>query len=141
MPRVYSFFPQEAAKQFKSHFSKECDPFETYKHFFSQINTLSPWTATQQGNYAFAKTLCHGYWEWAKWQQITWQQAVNNGSRWMMHCMQLSSQPHTLYRYVRMHWQKPYLAYSAQTITGSRLLAGIITDCWTAWHKTLTRQL
>jgi hypothetical protein len=104
---------------------------------FSNYKTM-PWLhGAQMGGHWFesGQKFWQEYWEWASWQQQIMQQNIQDGSRLMMHCMQLSANPQKLARYMRMNWQKPYLTLNAQALTSSRLLTKMMTDCMSTVQK------
>ncbi len=102
-----------------------------------------PYVFTQdwlQGYQAVQQHLLQGWWDYLTWQQWSLQRSLSDGIRWYTHCLQLTQQPQTLYRYTRMNWQKPYLGLNAQAVTATRLLTGLWTDSLQAWQKNHTEQ-
>lgn len=116
-------------------------PSFTFTSFYSNAkenDANQPYQLTQhwlQGYQASQQHLLQGWWDYLTWQQWSLQRSFFDGIRWYTHCLQLTQQPQTLYRYTRMNWQKPYLGLNAQAVTANRLLTGVWTDSLQAWQQ------
>lgn len=115
---------QTAFPPFNSH-TKENDPFHPYHFNHSWLHELQ----------SLQQQFMQGYWDWLTWRQWSWQQAFYDNARWFNHCLELTQEPKTLYRYTRMNWQKPYLELSAQSVTSARLLTKLWLDTFTSLQK------
>ena len=112
--------------------------FNPYK-FMHTAPWMSP-DAFTQNLYGSSTEFWRDYWKWVNFQHKALQEDLFESSRWLTHCMQLSSHPQTLYRYLRMHWQKPYIEIASQTFTSSRLMGQMWMDSWDCWQKMTTGQ-
>lgn len=112
---------QTAFPPFSSH-TKENDPYHFSNNWLQELQSLQ-------------QQFLQGYWDWLTWRQWTWQQALYDNARWFNHCLELTQEPKTLYRYTRMNWQKPYLELSAQSVTSTRLLTKLWLDTFTTLQK------
>lgn len=115
---------QTAFPAFSSH-TKINDAYHPYA--FDQ-NAFQNFQALQQ-------QFMQGYWDWFTWRQWSSQQAFYDNVRWFNHCLELTQEPKTLYRYTRMNWQKPYLGLSEQSITSTRLLTKLWLNTFAFWQK------
>lgn len=116
--------------------------FEPYSAMFGYGFKSAPWLISQrvtQHWFECQQKFWKEYMEWATWQQQTMRQSMMDSSHWMMHCMQLSGQPEKLHRYLRLNWQKPYLAMSSQAVTSNRMLMHIMIDNWCTWQKVMSQ--
>lgn len=121
------------------------DPFNVMQNAFpafdrhAKINdAYHPYSFNQNWLHDFQslqQQFLQGYWDWLTWRQWSWQQAFYDNARWFNHCLELTQEPKTLYRYNRMNWRKPYLGLSAQTLTSSRLLTKLWFDSFSVWQK------
>lgn len=107
---------------------------------FTQPYPASSWQYTQRFAQCYSEIqqkLMAELLEWNTWQQSAWQEALLDIARGWSHSAHLIYQPKTYYRYLRLHWQKPYLKASANMLTASRLLTTYwLENCrlWqTAW--------
>lgn len=123
------------------------DPFVAMKTVFPIFNNQTkvndpyhPYQFNQQwlqDYQAISQQFLQGWWDLIAWQHWSWQQALYENSRWLSHCMQLTRQPQTLYRYTRMNWQKPLLGLNAQALTSTRLMTQLWVDTFNAWQQTV----
>jgi hypothetical protein len=123
---------KQYAEQFKFPMSEEFG-----MHNFAQWMNQGPWNFSQQlfeNYYPLQKKCWDNYWKWANWTQSNVQLSAFETSRWMMHCMQLAPEPNTLFRYLRMNWQKPYLSLSSQSISSTRLLSRLTAENLSFWQ-------
>lgn len=121
----------------RTHHGKEENVFDPYKLFSAGIKNPT-WLYNpefSQNWISLQQKLWQEYMEWLSWQQRAMQENFQESIRLMMHCLQLSSHPNTLYRYMRFNWQKPYLNLSAQTLSSTRLMTRMMIDSWCAWQK------
>lgn len=126
-------------------------PFTIPPFTFSSLYTNSkeendayhPYRFTQdwlQGFQTVQQHLLQGWWDYLTWQQWSLQRSLFDGIRWYTHCLQLTQQPQTLYRYTRKNWQKPYLDLNEQAVTATRLFSEIWTDSLQAWQQNLNKR-
>jgi hypothetical protein len=118
----------------KRYFKKFKEPKEPKIAHQDEISpsysVLSPWLEVQQ-------TFWQRYCDWLSWQQFVAQEGTKDNLRGLEHTLQLTSQPLTLYRYLRLNWQKPYLHFGSHALTSSRLLSRAFTDSWATWQRTV----
>ena len=121
--------PFMAQMQFKTF-----DPYQ----LFTQSFFFKPWEIAQhslQTYFSMQQKLQENTIEWVMWQQMAYQQSMMESARWLTHCMQLTNEPQTLFRYLRMNWQKPYLELGTQAVTSSKLLSHMWTTYLSEWQQ------
>lgn len=106
----------------------ELNPWHFNQYFQNWLNLQQIW-------------LTHS-WEILLWQQTLIQKMMMENTRWLMHCFQLYDQPHTLYRYLRMNWSKPYETLSQHSMSSSHLVSQFWIKSLSAWQdgwRSMTR--
>lgn len=112
-----------------------------YSKMFSNADLTLPWIMPQQAFFswfALQQAFWEGYWQLLSWECSTLHQISIDNTRAMVHAIQLSSEPQTFYRYMRMNWKKPYEHGTANAFTASRLYGQIWSDYFLAWQNALS---
>ncbi len=116
------------------------DSFSPYGNFFNLNSKNNPWGKTakmSQDWFEFQQKYWQEYMELATWGQQTFHQNLVDSAHAMMHCMQLSTNPAHMYRYIRRNWQKPYMAMGAQSLTATKMLTKLMTQNMAAWQQAM----
>lgn len=135
MAQVHSFPNPFDFKQYTTQF-KFPMPEESMQYFGKWL-AQNPFATSQhifENYYPVQKKCWDNYWTWANWTLSSLHETSFEASRLMMHCIQLSPEPHTLFRYLRMNWQKPYLSLSAQAISAARLFTQLSSENYNYWQ-------
>ncbi|MGD9592367.1 MAG: hypothetical protein AB7V32_07600 [Candidatus Berkiella sp.] len=137
MAQVHPFTnPFFRSATFDSNHSNDAQ-FNPYGNFFN-FHGQSPWENSakmSQDWFELSQQCWQAFSELATWQQQTLHQNMLDSAQVMMHCMQLSTNPTHLYRYIRRNWQKPYMTLGAQSLTAAKLLTKLMTNNMCTWQN------
>ncbi|MFI4937521.1 MAG: hypothetical protein ACHQJ6_03300 [Candidatus Berkiellales bacterium] len=118
-------------------FPVECDPYDPYQFFLKNFMS-QPWQISQHfvsGWYDAQRNFLMGLWDWASYQQWALQKTLVEDSYFLFHCLKITSEPNTLFRYLKMHWKNPLQDAAATAFTSTRYLSHMWVNSWSAWHK------
>ncbi len=142
MAQIHPFTnPFFKSASFESSHNKD-EGFSPYANLFNFSAKNNPWAFPMnmsQNWVEYQQKYWQEYMEFFTWQQQTLHQNLVDSAQVAMHCMQLSSNPSHLVRYIRRNWQKPYMTLGAQSLHATKLMTKIMTNNMCAWQNAFNK--
>lgn len=129
-------FPKAREDKKETQQENPFDPYKMFSHahyspFLMSHTMLHKWFEMYQKFWL-------NWFEFRMWQNKSLMDAIFQSSRWYMHSFQLMGHPQIFSRYLRANWQKPFMAFNAQTLSAARLMTHMMMENGMFFQKAMS---